>query len=83
MSDDRRPLSPEEHEALVEAAVTAWRPTAPDGRVLDHPAWRDLDEGGRMLAFDETVRARQMESALDADGLSTTARAVLARIRGS
>jgi hypothetical protein len=67
-------------EHLLEEAVSAWRPRAPDGRILPHPAWLDLDESGRREAFDETARARAQEEALDPDGLSTTARAVLARI---
>ncbi|MCB9780188.1 MAG: hypothetical protein H6742_16595 [Alphaproteobacteria bacterium] len=76
MSDPSR-----ERQELIEAAVTAWRPTAPDGRILDHHAWRDLDAAGRIEAFDETLRAREVEAALDPQGLSGTARAVLGRLR--
>ena len=68
-------------EELIEEAASAWRPRDPrDGRARPHPAWLDLDEAGRQAAFDEAARARQLEAALDRDGLSTTARAVLARI---
>jgi hypothetical protein len=73
-------MSPEE-EALVESACTAWRPRATDGRVRFHPAWHDLDAGGRREVFERTVQLRALEQALDSDGMSTTARAVLARIR--
>ena len=65
---------------LVEQATAAWRPRDPDGRVRPHPAWLDLDEAGRREAFDETARARALEQGLDPEGLSTTARAVLARL---
>jgi hypothetical protein len=47
-----------------------------------HPAWQDLDQAGRLEAFEATRAARALEAALDPEGLSTTARAVLARIRG-
>lgn len=69
-------------EELIEQAASAFRPRDPrDGRARPHPAWLDLDETGRQAAFDEAARARPLEAALDPAGLSTTARAVLARIR--
>lgn len=71
-----------EREGLIEAVVSAWRPRGPDGGVRAHPAWYDLDAAGREEAYWETLRARVLESALDPDGLSSTARAVLGRIRG-
>ncbi len=70
-----------EQEALVEQAVTAWRPRGADG-VRGHPAWHDLDAEGRERVFGDTVQARTLEAAQDPEGLSTTGRAVLARIRG-
>ena len=76
-------MTPEEldEEALVEAAAGAYRPRDPrTGAVGDHPAWRDLGAGGRARAFEVAVEWRDLEAALDADGLSTTGRAVLARI---
>jgi hypothetical protein len=79
MSDDRR-LPDREREALIEASVSAWRPRAPDGRILPHPSWADLSGEDRLHAFEETVRARALESLLDRVGLSTTARAILGRI---
>lgn len=66
---------------LVEEALTAWRPRSTDGRILGHPAWHDLDETGREEVFVETQKLREMEAALDPEGLSSTARAVLDRIK--
>lgn len=69
-------------ELLLERVTSAWRPRGHDGGVRSHPAWHDLDETGRREAFEITARLRRMEAAMDPEGLSTTARAVLARIRG-
>ena len=66
---------------LIEQATSAWRPRAPDGRIRAHPAWHDLDAAGREAVFHQTARVRALEAALDPDGLSTTAHAVLDRIR--
>lgn len=73
-------MTPEE-ERLVEAVTTAHRHRAPDGTIRSHPAWHDLGDEGRREAFERTVVQRRLESALDPEGLSTTARAVLARLR--
>jgi hypothetical protein len=76
-------MTPEElaAEALVEEAASAYRASDPrTGALLDHPAWRDLDADGRKKSFAVAVELRDMEAALDPDGLSTTGRAVLARI---
>jgi hypothetical protein len=70
-----------ERAALVAAASSAFRARSADGEVLTSPAWLDLDEAGRVEAFDATSTQRSLEAALDPAGLSTTARAVLARIR--
>jgi hypothetical protein len=68
-------------EERIEQAASAWRPRDPrDGRARPHPAWLDLDAAGRQAAFDAAAEARRLEAALDPAGLSTTARAVLARI---
>jgi hypothetical protein len=75
-------VTPEERESLVAAVTTAHRERNVRGEIKSHRAWHDLDEAGRTEAFDETLRTRKIESASDARGLSTTARAVLARIRG-
>jgi hypothetical protein len=65
----------------------AWRvgdrePRYRQGRELrGHPAWHDLDPSGRELVYTTTRAMRELEAALDPEGLSSTARAVLARIR--
>ena len=68
-------------EVLVEAAAGAWRPRHPGGRLGPHPAWADLDEAGRREAFEAARQSRRLEALLDPEGLSTTARAVMARVR--
>ena len=73
----------DERELLVEQVVGSWRPTDPDGAPQPHPAWHDLDARGRREAYEDTVVQRTLEAALDPDGLSSTARLVLARIRGA
>ena len=71
-----------DRDSLIEQAASAWRAKDPrDARVRAHPAWMDLDDEGRAAAFEAAGRARAIEAALDAEGLSTTAKAVLARIR--
>lgn len=67
---------------LVEAVTTAHRDRDADRRVTPSAAWMDLDEDGRRAAFDATAAQRRLEAALDPESLSTTARAVLARLRG-
>jgi hypothetical protein len=73
---------PRTREVLIEQAAGAWRPRRPDGGVGDLPAWHDLDADGRREAYDAARRSRRLEAALDPEGLSSTARAVLARIAG-
>lgn len=70
-----------EDELLIAQVTSAHRARDLDGRVKSHPAWHDLDEGGRREAFEATALSRTLESALDAGGQSTTVKAVLARIR--
>ena len=68
-------------EALLEEQVTsAWRPRTVDGTLRAHPAWHDLAPEGRRRAYEATLRQRRLEAALDPDGLTTTGRAVLARL---
>lgn len=75
-------VSDDERAKLVEQAASAWRGRDPrDGRAMIHPAWLDLDADGRREAFAVAEEQRALEAALDPEGLSTTARAVLARIR--
>lgn len=69
-----------ENDALLEAVVSAHRERDRDGRPRAHPAFHDLDAEGRRAAFEAALLARRLEAALDPEGLSTTARAVLARL---
>ena len=69
-----------DRDTLVEEAAGAFRARDPHGRIIACPAWHDLDEAGRDEAFTVAARSRALEAALDPEGLSTTARAVLARI---
>jgi hypothetical protein len=69
-------------ELLIEQVVSAWRPRDRDGGVRSHPAWHDLPEDLREDAARAARRQRRMEAALDPEGMSSTAKAVLARIRG-
>ena len=66
-------------ETLIEQVVGAFRERV-RGEIRPAPAFYDLDEADRQEAFEATIEARQLEAALDPQGLSTTAHAVLARI---
>jgi hypothetical protein len=78
---DRR--RPEETETLIEAATTAFRERDPaSGRILPSPAWWDLSPADRERLFARQLVSRAVESAIDDDGLSSTARAVLDRVPG-
>ena len=68
-------------ELLVEAVVSAHRPARSDGQVPYHHAYFDLDAKGRAEVYEATMLARRSAAALHAEGLSTTALAVLQRIR--
>ncbi len=67
---------------LIEAVVSAYRERR-RGRVLAAPEWHDLDEADRLVAFDRTLAQRRLEAALDPWGCSSTAAALLGRIRGT
>jgi hypothetical protein len=75
-------MTPRERQLLVEQAASAWRPRRPGGTLAAHPAWHDLDAAGRAEAHELASVMRRLEAALDPEGLSTTARAILARLRG-
>lgn len=70
-----------DEEALVEQVAGAYRPRSRE-ELRYHPAWHDLDEAARARAFELARTMRTLEAAFDAEGLSSTARAVLARIEG-
>ncbi len=73
-------MTPEDQQLLIEQVAGAYRPEAGD-ELQYHKAWHDLDADGRRRAFELARSLRTLEAALDPDGLSTTARAVLARIQ--
>jgi hypothetical protein len=72
-------MTREEEELLVEQVASAHRPHAVD-ELRYHPAWHDLDAAARERAFELARALRPLEAALDSEGLSTTARAVLNKI---
>lgn len=67
---------------LIEAVTSAHRARHADGRILAHEAWWDLDAADREAAAEAAAVARRLEAAVDPQGLSSTAHAVLRRIRG-
>jgi hypothetical protein len=69
-------------ESLIEQLTSAHRERDPRGEVRFSPAFYDLSSENRAEAYERTCLARTLEAALDAEGLSSTAHAVLARIRG-
>ncbi len=73
-------MSGEQPDPRIEELTSAWRPADVRGGLGVHPVWHDLDERERVDAFCQGAIQREMEAALDPEGLSTTARAVLARI---
>jgi hypothetical protein len=74
-------MTREEEDLLVEEVAGAHRPLA-QGELQYHKAWHDLPADARVRAFDLAAALRPLEAALDPEGLSTTGRAVLARIAG-
>lgn len=81
MSDDHTTRAGDDDELLIEQVASAYRPV-PRDELRYHPRWHDLGAAGRARAFARATALRALEAALDPDGLSTTARAVLARITG-
>lgn len=75
------PPPPEDDDPLVETVAGAYRPDDPRGGVGYLPAWYDLDAAGRERAFALARALRKLEAASDPGGVSSTGRAVLARIR--
>jgi hypothetical protein len=70
-----------DEELMIEKAIAAHRRRGADGSIQPSPAWADLNAEQRQLAFDEAQKLRRLEGALDRRGLSSTAHAVLERIR--
>ena len=73
MTDDKDPA------LLIEQVASAHRPHS-QTELRYHPAWHDLGAPDRIRAFDLARSLRRLEAALDPENLSTTARAVLARM---
>lgn len=71
--------TPEEIELMIEEVAGAHRPPSRDA-LRYHPAWHDLGEDDRLRAFERARALRRIEAALDPEGLSTTARAVLSML---
>ncbi len=71
----------DDEDLLIEQVASAYRPVSRD-ELRYHPAWHDLGPDARERAFDRARALRALEAALDPDGMSTTARAVLDRITG-
>lgn len=71
-----------EGDPRLEQVISAARARDPWGRIQSSPAFHDLEPDERADAHRATQRQRLLEAALDPEGLTSTARAVLARIRG-
>lgn len=75
--------SPEERELLIAQATSAHRSRDAEGALQIQPAWLDLDDEGRREAFARTVELRALEATTGPAGLTSTARAILARIEAA
>ena len=75
-------MTPQQEQELIEEVGGAYRPPSRDA-LRYHPAWHDLDAAARVRAYELGRVNRRIEAALDPDGLSTTAHAVLGRIAGA
>ncbi len=73
-------MNARERAQLIEAVTTAHRERSASGKLRSAPAWHDLDPEGRRAAYTATCLLRRLEAAIDPEGLSSTALAVLARI---
>jgi len=73
-------MKPEERDVLIERVVSAYRERDPFDSLKAEPAFYDLDEAGRREAYELGRKTRSLEALLDGAGLSSTARAVLARL---
>ena len=68
-------------EILMEAAATAHRERDPEGRIQPSPDWMDLSPEDRGRLFEIQLASRILERAVQPEGLSATARAVLRQIQ--
>ena len=65
-------------ELLLEQATAAHRQRDAAGRILPAPAWADLKPEQRQQLFDRQCQSRALERALHPEGMTSTAREVLA-----
>ncbi len=73
-------MTEEERSLAIETVCSADRDRDPRGEIHFHPTWHDLDAAARVEASSAASEQRRLEALLDAQGLSTTAHAVLNRI---
>lgn len=71
-----------EHDGLVESCVASFRERDVEGRLVPPAAWWDLSPEALDELYERQALARELERALDPQGRSGTARAVLERIVG-
>jgi hypothetical protein len=71
----------ESKELAIEKAVSAFRERNTSGRILPSASWFDLAPEDRDALFARQLESRQIERVLSHDGISTTGKAVLERIR--
>jgi hypothetical protein len=68
-------------DLILESAMSSFRERDSGGRILPSPAWWDLSPEDRDTLFRRQLESRILERALDPARISSTARAVLSRIR--
>lgn len=73
-------MTDRELEIALEAATTVHRERDEHGRLVPPPAWFDLPVDALERLHRRQVFAREVERAMDPQGLSGTVRAVLARL---
>jgi len=69
------------NEILIEEALSAYRERTSSGRILASPAWSDLTEAMREELYRRQLQSRLIESSLAPDGMSSTVRSVLSRLK--
>ncbi len=74
-------MTGEPNETLIEQAVSAYRERDASGRIMPSPAWWDLPPDSREELFKRQLESRIIERTFTPDGMSTTVRSVLARLR--
>jgi hypothetical protein len=69
-----------EQNTLIEASLTAHRQRDADGRLLPPPEWWDLAPDALDELYRRQLQSRELERLIDPRGLSSTIRAVRARL---